>query len=243
MMLDATKTVRELALQFPQATRVFEQAGIDYCCGGGNLLGDACRTAGVDLDDLQRMLEKTAGTASTSSIDFQRLTLTELISYILDTHHVFTRNEMARLDLLIAKVVAAHAESHSELLAMSTLLRQLFDDLTPHMFKEEQILFPFVVELEQSSLQGRAAPFAPFGTINNPIRMMMMEHDTAGEILRELRKLSSNYAVPVDACASYQTLYQSLETFERDLHQHIHLENSILFPKAIAMEEKLQQSF
>lgn len=236
-MINSSMTVREIATNLPQATRVLEKLKIDYCCGGEQHLGEACAAAGVKMETLEQMLRETAFAAPSEKPDFQNLTLTELISYILDTHHVFTRNEMARLDLLMAKVVAAHGENHSELLAMSTLLRQLFDDLTPHMFKEEQILFPFLVELEQSSLHGRPAPFAPFGTLNNPIRMMLMEHDTAGEIVRELRKLSSNYAVPVDACASYRTLYQSLEAFERDLHQHIHLENNILFPKALILEQ------
>jgi regulator of cell morphogenesis and NO signaling len=188
------------------------------------------------------MLETSPDLSAAGPIDFQRLSLTELITHILDTHHVFTRNEMARLELLAAKVVAAHAENHSELLTVSSLLRELFADLAPHMLKEEMILFPFVVELEQSLLQKRRPPFAPFGTVNNPVRMMLREHDTAGEILREVRKLTADYAVPADACASYQTLYRSLEAFEKDLHQHIHLENNILFPQAIAIEASLQES-
>ena len=116
------------------------------------------------------------------------------------------------------------------------LFQQLCADLKPHMFKEEQILFPYIVEMERSALQNRPAPFAPFGTVNNPIRMMMMEHETVGDLLRELRALSSNYTVPADGCISYQTLYQALEAFEKDLHQHIHLENNILFPRAIELE-------
>ena len=104
------------------------------------------------------------------------------------------------------------------------------------MFKEEQILFPYIVEMEEASTQKRPAPFVPFGTVKNPVRMMMMEHDTVGDILRELRALSSDYRVPADGCISYQTLYQALEAFEKDLHQHIHLENNILFPRAIELE-------
>ncbi|HEX7722833.1 MAG TPA: hemerythrin domain-containing protein [Pyrinomonadaceae bacterium] len=110
-------------------------------------------------------------------------------------------------------------------------------ELRPHMFKEEQILFPYIVELEQSILQQRPGPFAPFGNVSNPIRMVMMEHHAAGEILRELRKVTSDYSVPSDRCISYQTLYQAIAAFEQDLHQHIHLENNILFPKAIALEQ------
>lgn len=236
MMISSTMKVRDVAINSPQATRVLEKLKIDYCCGGDRQLGEACATAGVELKTLEQMLEETDNAVKDVPPDFQRLSLSELIKHILDKHHVYTKDEMARLEALTTKVVGAHGENHSELLAVKTLLRQLFDDLTQHMFKEEQILFPFILELEQSLLQNRPAPFAPFGTVDNPIRMMTMEHDTAGEILRELRKLTSDYAVPADGCMSYQTLYQALEAFEHDLHQHIHLENNILFPKAIAME-------
>lgn len=237
-MINSTMKVRDVAINSPQATRVLEKLKIDYCCGGDRQLGEACATAGVGLATLEQMLKESdnANAVESAAIDFQNLSLTDLIAYILNTHHAFTKTEMSRLEALTTKVVGAHGENHSELLAVKTLLRQLFDDLTQHMFKEEQILFPFVVELENSLRQNRRAPFAPFGTVDNPIRMMMVEHDTAGEILRELRKLTSDYAVPADGCMSYQTLYQALEGFERDLHQHIHLENNILFPKAVALE-------
>ena len=231
--------VRDVAITLPQATRVLEKLKIDYCCGGERQLGEACSSAGVDLKKLEEMLEATDHAASFEMPDFQSLSLADLIIHILEKHHVFTKTEIARLELLSAKVVAAHGENHSELLAVRTLLRQLFEDLTQHMFKEEQILFPFVIELEQSMLQNRPRPFTPFGTVNNPIARMMIEHDTAGEILRELRKLTSDYRVPADGCISYQTLYSALEGFEQDLHQHIHLENNILFPKAIALEAGL----
>jgi regulator of cell morphogenesis and NO signaling len=137
---------------------------------------------------------------------------------------------------LIDKVIGAHGENHPELRQIGEVFQRLCADLKPHMFKEEQILFPYILEMERSSLQNRPAPFAPFGTVNNPVRMMMMEHETVGDILRELRALSSNYTVPADGCISYQTLYQALEAFEQDLHLHIHLENNILFPRAIELE-------
>jgi len=236
-MISSSMKVRDVAINSPHATRVFEKLKIDYCCGGDRQLGEACATAGVELAALEQMLEETGTPVNDSRPDFQRLSLAELINYILDTHHVFTKTEMARLEPLTAKVVSAHGENHSELLAIKTLLRQLCDDLTQHMFKEEQVLFPFIVKLEQSCLQDRGAPFAPFGTVNNPIRMMMREHDTAGDILREVRLLTSDFTVPADGCLSYQTLYQALEAFEQDLHQHIHLENNILFPLAVALEQ------
>jgi regulator of cell morphogenesis and NO signaling len=236
MSLDPMKTVRELAAASPNATRVFEKTKIDYCCGGDQLLGAACAKAGVDLPMLEKMLETTVEPAANTTVDFQKLSVAELVQYILDKHHVYTRQEMDRLESLVEKVVKAHGANHSELLTIRDLQQQLFTELKGHMFKEEQILFPFIVELEQSALQHRPAPFAPFGTVNNPLRMMMLEHDNAGEILREWRKLSHDFTPPDDACISYQTFYQALAAFEHDLHQHIHLENNLLFPQAANLE-------
>ena len=238
MILSSDRTVRDVVIGLPQATRVFEKLKIDYCCGGDRPLGEACATAGVEVANLERMLEEAAQAEvqGNGSLDFQKATLSELVGHILDKHHVYTKEEMARLEPLIDKVIAAHGGNHPELQGLGGLFQQLCADLKPHMFKEEQILFPYIVEMERSALQNRPAPFAPFGTVNNPIRMMMMEHETVGDLLRELRALSSNYTVPPDGCISYQTLYQALEAFEQDLHQHIHLENNILFPRAIALE-------
>ena len=237
MTINTSKTVGEIAVELPQSTRIFERMKIDYCCGGDVGLGDACRAAGVNLDTLVQMLEASTTQKANENIDLQKATLTELMAYILDQHHVYTKVEMARLEPLAAKVISAHGENHAELLIVRDLMQQLFADLKPHMFKEEQILFPYVLELECAQAQNRPAPFAPFATVNNPIRMMMMEHDTAGDILRELRKVSGDYRLPADACLSYKTFYQALEMFEQDLHQHIHLENNLLFPKAVALEE------
>ena len=237
MIITATKTVGEIAVQLPQSTRVFERMKIDYCCGGGIALNAACEAAGVNLDTLVQMLEATTTQKANDIINLQSATLTELIAYILDKHHVYTKDEMARLEPLAAKVVSAHGENHAELQVVRDLMQQLFADLKPHMFKEERILFPYILELEKARAQNQPAPSVRFGMINNPIRMMMMEHDSAGDILRELRKVSADYRVPDDACISYKTFYAALEAFEQDLHQHIHLENNLLFPKAAALGE------
>src|SRR5207248_1422823 len=237
MTINTTKTVGEIAVELPQSTRIFERMKIDYCCGGGVALGEACNAAGVNLDTLVQMLDSSTTQKGNEIIDLQPATLTELIAYILDKHHVYTKDEMARLEPLAAKVVSAHGANHAELMVVRDLMQQLFADLKPHMFKEEQILFPYVLELDKAQAQNRPAPFAPFGTINNPIRMMMMEHDTAGDLLRELRKVSADYKVPADACVSYKTFYEALEVFEQDLHQHIHVENNLLFLKAAALEK------
>jgi regulator of cell morphogenesis and NO signaling len=241
MTISSTMKVRDVALDLPQATRVFEKLKIDYCCGGDKPLYEACAAAGIEVENLERMLDEArrAGAEGNGLLNFQKSTLTDLVGHILEKHHVYTKEEMVRLTALIEKVIGAHGQNHSELREIGDVFQRLCADLTPHMFKEEQILFPYILEMERASQQNRPAPFAPFGTVNNPVRMMMMEHETVGDILRELRSLSSNYTVPPDGCISYQTLYQALEAFEQDLHQHIHLENNILFPRAIELEGSL----
>ena len=240
-MINTGMTVREVAMELPQSTRLFEKLRIDYCCGGHKPLAEACASAGVDVADVMEMLAGVTQSEDTAALDFQNVSVPDLITHILDTHHVFTKSEMGRLQSLTDKVIGAHGANHPELLQVRELWQKLCADLTPHMFKEEQILFPYMIALAQAADHKWAAPFAPFGTVNNPIRMMMREHDTAGEILRELRTLTSDYKPPADACISYQTLFQALENFERDLHQHIHLENNILFPKSLAMESLLNR--
>ena len=241
-MINSEMTVREVALQVPESTRLFESLKIDYCCGGNQPLGQACASVGVEVDDVMEML---AGVGQSNeeedALDFQNASLPELITHIVDTHHVFTKTEMERLQSLADKVLSAHGGNHPELIHLNELWLRLCADLKPHMFKEEQILFPYILAMTRAAGQSQAAPFALFGTVKNPIRMMMTEHDIAGQILRELRVLTSDYLVPADACISYQTLYQALENFEKDLHQHIHLENNILFPKALELENALNQ--
>jgi len=239
-MINSQTTVREIAIQVPEATRLFEKFKIDYCCGGNRPLTEACNLAGVNVDNIIEMLEQTGRSQPQTTVwaGFSDLSLADLVSYIVDTHHVFTRDEMKRLTALTDKVIGAHGVNHPELLHVGELFQRLCADLKPHMFKEEQVLFPYIVAMEKAASQNRPNPFAPFGTVNNPVRMMMREHDTAGDILRELRALTSDYAAPADACISYRTLYQALENFEKDLHQHIHLENNVLFPKAVKLEAR-----
>jgi regulator of cell morphogenesis and NO signaling len=236
-MLSSAMTVRELALAQPESTRLFERLKIDYCCGGNRPLTEACAAAGVAVDDVLKMLEAPEGTHS-AVVDFQERSLSELIDHIVEKHHVFTKSEMGRLQLLMKKVLSVHGANHPELSRVGELFESLCADLTPHMFKEEQVLFPYITAMENAAQQQQLPPFAPFGTVNNPVRMMMMEHDTAGGILRELRAVTSDYTAPADACISYQTLYEALHGLEKDLHQHIHLENNLLFPKAVELEAR-----
>ena len=239
-MINSETPVREVAVQIPESTRLFERLNIDYCCGGNRALNVACGSAGVEVNDVIKMLTHLSQSSASEStaIDFQKLSLAELINHILETHHVFTKSEMDRIRVLADKVAGVHGSNHPELQKVRDLFQRLCAELEPHMFKEEQVLFPYIVAMEQAGTERRPLPFAPFGTVKNPVRMMTMEHDIAGEILRELREVTADYLVPADGCISYQTLYQALEGFEKDLHQHIHLENNILFPTAVEFETR-----
>jgi regulator of cell morphogenesis and NO signaling len=237
MAMSATieKTVRELALENPAATRVFERLHIDYCCGGSRSLGEACRAAGVPVE---RVLEALEGDAAGSGErrDWAVASLAELVEHIRNTHHMYTREAIERIPLLIEKVVAAHGANHPELRSVGTVFEGLAQELGTHLMKEEMVLFPYIVRLEEASLAGEPALPPPFGTVRNPVRMMEHEHDSAGAALAQLRSLTNGYTTPADGCASYQALYLALADFEADLHQHIHLENNILFPRAVDLE-------
>ena len=233
-MLDTAKTVREIAVEMPQATRVFEKFGIDYCCGGMKTLEQACAAANLKVESVLQSLTSAAGPAPAQ--DFREGSLGDLIQHIVSTHHAYVKSEVPRLLALIAKVCGVHGKNHPELREVQEIFQGLGDELSTHMMKEENILFPYISRMEQTVLAGRPAARPPFGSVGNPIQMMLMEHDSAGEALRELRRLSNDYTPPPDGCISYRTLYSAVAEFETDLHQHIHLENNILFPRAIAME-------
>ena len=239
MTLTTTRTVGEIAAEMPGTTREFEKLGIDYCCGGSRTLGEACAAANISIDEALARLEKSAeSTPFDAKQDWQKQLLADLISHITGTHHAFVRTESPRIEALAAKVAGVHGKNHPELLQVKDVFSALAAELSVHLMKEEQILFPYVQRMEESALAGETAPPAMFGTVLNPVRMMMQEHDGAGDSLRTLRTITKDYVVPDDACISYRTLYQALEGYEADLHQHIHLENNILFPRAVAMETK-----
>jgi regulator of cell morphogenesis and NO signaling len=238
MSVYTEKTVRELAQEIPAATRVFEKFGIDYCCGGKKPLEEACRAANLSVDEVWHSLQaaEEAAQAAPELRFWQNEPLAEIVAHIENTHHKYTREEIVRLAPLLARVCSVHGKNHPELEKMRSTFHGLAQELTMHMMKEEKVLFPHIVRMEESVLQNEPVLPPPFGSMQNPITMMEHEHDSAGEALRALRELSGNYAPPPDACISYQTLYRALADFEADLHQHIHLENNILFPRAIAME-------
>jgi len=239
MSVMTAKTVREVAVENPAATRVFEKFGIDYCCGGNQLLDQACEKAGVAVDEVLDCLEMEEETIRSAQLvrDWQSEPLSELVAHIKNTHHKFTREEIVRLTALLQKVSSVHGKNHPELFKIQSTFAGLAQELNTHLMKEEMVLFPYIVRMEEAVIQRERLVPAPFGTVENPVAMMEHEHDSAGNALRSIRKASNDFAAPTDACVSFQTLYKALEGFEADLHQHIHLENNILFPRAIAMEK------
>jgi regulator of cell morphogenesis and NO signaling len=231
-MYDTTKTVREYAVEIPQAVRVFEKLGIDYCCGGGKSLSEACAQIKVPVEEVLSRLSSNTATEAKPTSDWSQAELSGLVDHIVAKHHAYVRQELPRLELLLNKVASKHSEKHPELKRVQIVFGTMRDELNSHLLKEEQILFPYIKELEFSTASRRPM----FGSVRNPIHMMEIEHDSAGDALRELRQLTGEYTAPEEGCFSYKTLYQGLSEFEADLHQHIHLENNILFPRAIELE-------
>lgn len=234
----STMTLREIALQMPQTTRVFEEYNIDYCCGGRKPLSEACEIVGVDAAEVESKLNDLLSAEGGATDLVEDASLAELMVHIVDKHHVFTKNELTNLSPLVDKVVQAHGERHPELIELKRVFAELEAELFPHMMKEETVLFPYIDGLERNTANGLPPPAAPFGTVAHPVKMMTMEHERAGELLSEMRRLSNGFVPPPEACPSYTGLYFRLKDLERDLHEHIHLENNLLFPRAIALEAR-----
>jgi regulator of cell morphogenesis and NO signaling len=239
-MTVATQTVRDIALENPATIRVFEKFGIDYCCGGRKPLTEACEAKSIAVDEVIAALEGALSEPVEKSNDWAGTPLGELATYIVNTHHAYVNREVPRLTQLAARVVARHGDDKPELRVIQQKVSQIGDDMMHHQAKEEMILFPHIARLERAMAEGAPAPKGGFGTVKNPIEMMSREHDSVGALMAEVRELSKDYTPPVGACPTFLNFFNSLREFEQDLHQHVHLENNILFPKAIALEAAAQ---
>lgn len=215
------RTLGELVAERPARARTLERFGLDYCCHGQRTLRDACSAAGLDPEPVASEVDAVSDEAGA---EIDRLEPVALVHHIVSTHHRYLHEELPLLVALADKVHGVHGGRHPELAHVAGLVRAIRDDLVPHLAKEEQVLFPAI----QAWADGQRS--FPFGTLANPIRMMMSEHDQAGELLEELRSVTSGYTAPADGCASYQSLYARLEHLEADTHRHVHLENNVLFP-------------
>lgn len=232
---DETK-VKDIALSNPAARQILEDAGLDYCCGGGRSLHEACLHADVATEEILNRLRENSKHVNSDEANWVLAPLGDLTRHIRERHHRYVREAIVRVQPLLEKVEAKHGKSHSEIADIQRLFAEVAREMIMHMQKEEQILFPYIDALEKAnSAHGSVEP-PFFQTVRNPIHAMMKEHDAAGELVKQIRKASMEYTAPADACTSYKALYPDLREFEADLHQHVHLENNILFPRAVEME-------
>ena len=238
MNLDGTQTIAEIARQYPASVPVFEAFGIDYCCGGNKPLEQACAKQNVSLNlVLSHLSSALVMRPSEDERHWMVCPLAELSAYIIQQHHAYARRELPRLAALATKVETRHGHMYPETHQIHELVDAMSSEMFTHMLKEEQALFPRLQMVEEAAQSGATLPPASYGALVNPIRHMMSDHDDTGQALKTLRLLTRDYQPPPDACMSFQALYHGLEALEKDLRRHIHLENNILFPRALAFEQ------
>jgi regulator of cell morphogenesis and NO signaling len=223
-----------------KAAALFEKYGLDFCCGGKKTISKACEEKGIDQDEILIELENlNESNLKERQAQFNEWELDFLTDYIINIHHKYVREAIPVISAHSAKVASKHGESHPEVVKIANNFSIVYKDLKQHMMKEEQLLFPYIkylVDVKNKAMQPEK-PF--FGTIKNPIKMMEAEHELAGNLLAEIKSLTNNYAPPAYACNTFKVYFQELKEFEEDLHKHVHLENNILFPRSIELENKL----
>ena len=233
-------TLAEIVKNDINTAKIFESYGLDFCCNGKRPLDEACHEK--NLEPKKILDEISAKTDNNESADFNSMDIKDLTDYIIGKHHEYIRNIIPTIRSFGEKVVRAHSANHSEVKKIAELYMRVSIDLENHLMKEENILFPYFKSLSQAKNTSMPIPVPHFNTVRNPINMMEQEHTDAGDIFHEIRKLSDDYKTPPDACNTFIAYYNELKNFEDDLHVHIHLENNILHPRAIALEDELRNS-
>jgi regulator of cell morphogenesis and NO signaling len=228
-------TIGEIVADDFRAAAIFQRHGMDFCCHGSRTLEQSCDDAGITAGHLMRELDELAAVPSSGVPRYNTWDLPTLVSYIVANHHAYVREALPLLVTHSRKIAEVHGSRHPELPRVAQLVQDIADEMTSHMMKEEQILFPYIGSLAAAAAAGRPAPRAPFGSVDNPIHMMEAEHESAGNAMLEIRELTDGYRLPDDGCSTYAVCLKELEAFERDLHAHVHLENNILFPKTSAL--------
>ncbi len=229
------RTVGQLVAEQPARARVFEKLGIDYCCGGRKSLVEAAGEKGLPVQVLLAELESADRPAAVDERNWSDATLTELADHIEATHHAYLRRELPRIQGLLVKIADVHGRNYPFLAEVRDTFLEMEAELQSHMMKEEQILFPMCRALDSGGVPAETH----CGSVANPIRVMFMEHDSAGSALARMHKLTDGYSTPADVCNTYRATMEALSSLEADLHQHIHKENNIMFPKAIERESQL----
>lgn len=224
MQIEVTTTLAELVDGQPGLAREFERLGLDYCCGGGQTLADACTARGLDPTQLAAALAESVEPLPPA--EWTAMTAGELVDHLEQTHHRYLWDELPRVTALVEKIVSVHGGRHPELDEIAACYGTIRADLEPHLLKEERVLFPMVRELAAST---DLSPL-PGGSLHGPISVMLAEHDTVGALLSKLRELTSDYTPPADGCATYSACFTAMAEMEADTHLHIHKENNVLFP-------------
>ncbi|MBW1656367.1 iron-sulfur cluster repair di-iron protein [Flavobacterium quisquiliarum] len=231
------KTIGSFVAEDFRTAAVFSKYRIDFCCKGNRTVNEVCEKQNIDADTLLENILQVAQSENNGSIDFNSWPLDLLVDYIEKTHHRYVEEKTNVLIPFLDKLCKVHGANHPELFRINELFIGCAGELAQHMKKEELVLFPFVKRMVKTKESDGILHQPSFGTVSNPIAMMMHEHDNEGERFREIAALTNNYTPPADACTTYRVTFSMLKEFEQDLHKHIHLENNILFPKAEVLEK------
>lgn len=241
-MITKDSIIGQLVADDYRAATVFESFGIDFCCKGNRTIDEACEKKKIKPESIVNSLKNVMNDASAESVDYSSWPMDLLADYIEKKHHRYVENRIPLLKQYLAKIAAVHGDNHPELIEINDLFVASAGELAQHMKKEELVLFPFIRKMVESEMSGKAIDTPHFGTVKNPIQMMMAEHENEGDRFEKIAQLTNSYLPPADACNTYRVSFALLEEFEKDLHKHIHLENNILFPWALKAEETLLQT-
>ena len=236
---ETDETLGQIAARDLRKASIFKKYGLDFCCGGKKTVKEACLEKGIDVVKVEEELREADRIPSSRPLPYNDWELDFLSDYIVNTHHAYVQKNLPDIRAYAEKVARVHGGRHPELLDLRQIVEQVYHEMSSHMAKEENVLFPYIKKMAAAKKNNQLVGGIHFGTVQNPVNMMEMEHESVGNELARLRALTNNYALPPDACASYSLLYRLLNEFEDDLHLHVHLENNILFPKAIQLEKQL----
>lgn len=234
----------KIVTNLPHSVRVFEKYQLDFCCQGRQSLSEACETKGLSIETVLNELAENSklSTQTPQLADTAEMTPVELMDHIIGRHHAYVRGSLGQIQNHVQKIADVHGTSHPELREIAACFADVVAEMGPHMMAEENVLFPYIRDMEHAASSGSDLLPPAFGTVRNPVAMMEAQHESAGGLMTRIRFLSHDYAVPDDGCTTYRVTMQELKEFELDLHQHVHLENNILFPKAVALEKQLQST-
>jgi regulator of cell morphogenesis and NO signaling len=238
MTIDPTDAIGDIVAADYRAAAVFERFGLDFCCGGRRTLGEVCDERPAEAAAIMTALDDLSRTGAAET-DTGAWALDRLVTHIVERHHGYVRAAIPVIAAHTAKIAAVHGARRPELVHVAQLFTELAAGLTSHMAKEEEILFPYIRNLVEVEHRGQRRAPSPFGTVHNPIRMMEIEHEDAGDDMKRIRELTNGYTLPEQACSTYRVTFAELREFERELHRHVHLENNVLFPRAIELEARL----